>query len=230
MQQSYEQQFPGQTAYTQQYPNQVAHPQQFQNQQSYGQYGQQAPGQTAYAQQVNQNFSPQTQQQYQYLQQNQQPVSNQQAFCQQVQQSAPYGQQPVQLVYGQQGVNQQMQAQQMAISVLGAQYCSQGEQIFFVNEKWNSLSGDDFAILDSRQQAVFKMDSSAFSIQQKRVLKNMRGHPVCSLKKKASKPPSTRYIYSCQNSKFAFYVNDNRRQEIGTDHTSTYISLPSSTA
>ncbi|KAL0029280.1 hypothetical protein WJX79_007117 [Trebouxia sp. C0005] len=77
-----------------------------------------------------------------------------------------------------------MPGQQTAAAVIGSQYCAQGEQIFFVNEKWASLSGDDFNILDSNKQIVFRMDSSAFSIKQHRVLKTVKGHPVCSLKKK----------------------------------------------
>ena len=68
--------------------------------------------------------------------------------------------------------------------MLGAQYCAQGEQIFFVNEKWASLSGDDFTILDRNRQPAFKLDSSAFSLKQKRVLKTIKGEAVCSLKKK----------------------------------------------
>ena len=53
-----------------------------------------------------------------------------------------------------------------------------------MNEKWASLSRDDFSILDSQKQPVFKMDSSAFSVKQKRVLKTAAGKAVCSLKKK----------------------------------------------
>lgn len=103
---------------------------------------------------------------------------------QQVFQQMP-GQQNVQPAVQQ--VFQQMPGQQVVqapAAIVGAQYCAQGEQIFFVNEKWASLSKDDFSILDSQKQPVFRMDSSAFSVKQKRVLKTRAGKAVCSLKKK----------------------------------------------
>ena len=97
---------------------------------------------------------------------------------------------------GQQGVQQgvqqvfhQMPGQQVVqapAAIVGAQYCAQGEQIFFVNEKWASLSRDDFSILDGQKQPAFKMDSCAFSVKQKRILKTTAGKAVCSLKKKVT--------------------------------------------
>ena len=106
----------------------------------------------------------------------------------------PGVQQVFQQMFGQQSVQpavqqvfQQMPGQQVVqapAAIVGAQYCAQGEQIFFVNEKWASLSKDDFSILDSQKQPVFRMDSSAFSVKQKRVLKTTAGKAVCSLKKK----------------------------------------------
>lgn len=89
-----------------------------------------------------------------------------------------------------------MQAGTVAAAVLGKQFLAQGEQIFFVNEKWASVSGDDFTILDFNRQPVFKLDSSAISIKQKRVLKTIRGQAVCSHKKKASMRPPLR---ACQD-------------------------------
>ena len=127
-------------------------------------------------------------------QQLQQPHA-QQVYSQQMQGVQPYGQQLAQPPFGQQGgVGQQAYVPQMPgqqvvqapAAVVGAQYCAQGEQIFFVNEKWASLSRDDFSILDSNKQPIFKMDSSAFSVTQKRVLKTAKGQAVCSLKKKVA--------------------------------------------
>ncbi|KAL3141271.1 hypothetical protein ABBQ38_003606 [Trebouxia sp. C0009 RCD-2024] len=124
----------------------------------------------------------------------------QQPYPQDVQSTQAYGQQAAYPAYGQQQGFQQMSVQhsvQPAVqqmpgqqivhapaAVVGVQYCAQGEQVFFINEKWASLSKDDFSILDSHKQPVFKMDSSAFSLKQKRVLKTTAGKAVCSLKKK----------------------------------------------
>ena len=141
---------------------------------------------------------PQTQAQHQLTQhtdgQPSQQAYAQQAYGQQVQSTQAYGQQSVYPPYGQQGVQQgvqrvfqQMPGQQVVqapAAIVGAQYCAQGEQIFFVNEKWASLSRDDFSILDSHKQPVLQMDSSVFSVKQKRVLKTTTGKAVCSLKKK----------------------------------------------
>ncbi|DBB01036.1 hypothetical protein WJX77_000557 [Trebouxia sp. C0004] len=144
--------------------------QQQQLQQPYGQQGQSAYGQQVYPQQVqSQGYGQQSSAQQPYGQQ----ACPQQAFYQQF-----YGQQ----AYSQQGLAQM--PGQTAAAVIGSQYCAQGEQVFFVNEKWASLSHDDFNILDSNKQVVFRLDSSAFSIKQHRVLKTVKGHPVCSLKKK----------------------------------------------
>ncbi len=166
MQQTYNQQIPGQQTYSQQMQ------------------GQQLYGQPPYGQQSQQVYGQQNQHSY-----------GQQGYAQQVQNQG-YGQQNMgQPIYGQQAYGQQMPGQQTASAVVGAQYCAQGEQVFFVNEKWASLSGDDFNILDSNKQIVFKMDSSAFSVQQKRVLKTAKGHPVCSLKKKVHKCHVSRCSY-----------------------------------
>ena len=124
----------------------------------------------------------------------------QQAAKQGYQQSIQPGQQGIQhgVQQGVQQVFQQMPGQQVVqapAAIVGAQYCAQGEQILFVNEKWASLSRDDFSILNSQKQPLFKMDSSAFSVKQKRVLKTAAGKAVCSLKKKvmsgsATMPPA----------------------------------------
>ena len=142
------------------------------------------PSQQLYGQQPQQPYAQQLYgQQGQWTQGYGQPVQNMQA----------YSQQSAQPLYGQQGAAtqaayvQQMPGQQVVhapAAVVGAQYCAQAEQIFFINEKWASLSRDDFSILDRTQQPVFKMDSSAFSVTQKRVLKTAKGQAVCSLKKK----------------------------------------------
>lgn len=127
-------------------------------------------------------------------QQVQQPYA-QQVYGQQMQGVQTYGQQLAQPSFGQQNgfgqvtYVQQMPGQQIIqapAAVVDAQYCAQGEQIFFVNEKWASLSRDDFSILDSNKQRIYKMDSSAFSVTQKRVLKTAKGQAVCSLKKKVA--------------------------------------------
>ncbi|KAL3162345.1 hypothetical protein ABBQ32_010028 [Trebouxia sp. C0010 RCD-2024] len=110
----------------------------------------------------------------------------QQPYPQDVQSTHGYGHHAAYTPYGQQGF-QQMPGQQIVhapAAIVGVQYCAQGEQVFFVNEKWASLSKDDFSILDSHKQPVFNMDSSAFSLKQKRVLKTAAGKAVCSLKKK----------------------------------------------
>lgn len=57
-------------------------------------------------------------------------------------------------------------------------------QVFFLKEKLASLSGDDFDILDANNSPAFKMQASAVSLAEKRVLKNPQNQPVCSLKKK----------------------------------------------
>lgn len=59
-------------------------------------------------------------------------------------------------------------------------------QTFFLKEKLASLSGDDFDILDGNNNPAFKMQASALSLTEKRVLKNAQNQPVCSLKKKVS--------------------------------------------
>ncbi len=189
MQQTYSQQQPGQPACSQQMQGQQPYSQQMYGQQQYGQQNQQV-----YAPQLQQPYGQQGQSAYGqqvYPQQVQSQGYGQQGSAQQ-----PYGQQtyPQQAVnqqlYGQQAYSQQgsaqMPGQKTAVAVIGSQYCAQGEQIFFVNEKWASLSRDDFNILDSNKQVVFRLDSSAFSIKQHRVLKTVKGHPVCSLKKKVS--------------------------------------------
>ena len=189
MQQTYSQQQPGQPAYSQQMQGQQPYSQQMYGQQQYGQQNQQV-----YAQQLQQPYGQQGRSAYgqqMYPQQVQSQGYGQQGSAQQ-----PYGQQAYpqqasnQQLYGQQAYSQQglaqMPGQQTAAAVIGSQYCAQAEQIFFVNEKWASLSGDDFNILDSNKQVVFRLDSSAFSIKQHRVLKTVKGHPVCSLKKKVS--------------------------------------------
>jgi len=56
--------------------------------------------------------------------------------------------------------------------------------VFFLKEKLASLSGDDFDILDANNNPAFKMQASAVSLAEKRVLKNAQNQPVCSLKKK----------------------------------------------
>ncbi len=53
-----------------------------------------------------------------------------------------------------------------------------------LKEKLASLSGDDFDIMDANNNAAFKMQSSALSLAEKRILKNAQNQPVCSLKKK----------------------------------------------
>lgn len=175
-----------QQTYSQPQSGQPSYSQQMQGQQ---QYGQQMYGQQQYGQQNQQTFAQQNSQPYG---QQGQPAYGQQQYPQQVQSQGYTPQSFGQQSYGQQGYSQQgmfqpMSGQQAASAVVGAQYCAQGEQIFFVNEKWASLSGDDFNILDSNKQVVFKMDSSAFSLKQHRVLKTAKGHPVCSLKKKVSR-------------------------------------------
>ncbi len=208
MQQTYSQQQPGQPAYSQQMQGQQPYSQQMYGQQQYGQQNQQV-----YAQQLHQPYGQQGQSAY-----------GQQVYPQQVQ-SQGYGQQgSAQQPYGQQAYSQQgfaqMPGQQTAAAVIGSQYCAQAEQIFFVNEKWASLSGDDFNILDSNKQVVFRLDSSAFSIKQHRVLKTVKGHPVCSLKKKVGvvlflSLPSN---HSPKDPRF-FYCN------IGMKHTSVTSSV-----
>ena len=68
--------------------------------------------------------------------------------------------------------------------MVSPQYCAQSEQVFFLKEKLVSLSGDDFDILDGSNNPAFKMQSSAVSLAEKRILKNALNQPVCSLKKK----------------------------------------------
>ena len=174
MQQNYSQQFfPGQSASGQQMPGQQPYGQQAYGQQSQ-QFYQQQQGQQMYGQQVQPADTQQGHQQY--GQQLQIQGYGEQNNSQQVN-NGP-----------QQSLAQQMPGQQTAsIAVVGSQYCAQGEQVFFVNEKWASLSGDDFNILDINKQPVFKMDSSVFSVKQKRVLRTAKGgHHVCSLKKKVN--------------------------------------------
>ncbi len=113
-----------------------------------------------------------------------------------------------------------MPGQQTAAAVIGSQYCAQGEKIFFVNEMWASLSRDDFNILDSNKQVVFRLDSSAFSIKQHRVLKTVKGHPVCSLKKKVSMVFFC-YSHCTSSAKDPRFVNGN----IGMKHTSVMSSV-----
>lgn len=107
---------------------------------------------------------------------NQQSPGYQQAYMQQTM--------PMQNSPGLQPGYTPTQSSTPGTAVLGNQYCAQQEQIFFVNEKWASLSRDDFTILDQTRQPVFKLDSSAISLKQKRVLKTIKGQAVCSLKKK----------------------------------------------
>ncbi|KAL3141272.1 hypothetical protein ABBQ38_003607 [Trebouxia sp. C0009 RCD-2024] len=86
---------------------------------------------------------------------------------------------------GQQGMmGQGMPGQHAGSAVVGQQYCSPAEQVFFLKEKLASLSGDDFDIFDGSNNPAFKMQASALSLTEKRVLKNAQNQPVCSLKKK----------------------------------------------
>ena len=158
-------------------------------QQPYAQqlYAQEMQNLQAYGQQPS--YSPYGQQGVQQGAQQGVQQGVQQGAKQGFQQSFQPGQQGIQqgVQQGVQQVFQQMPGQQVVqapAAIVGAQYCAQGEQIFFVNEKWASLSRDDFSILNSQKQPVFKMDSSAFSVKQKRVLKTAAGKAVCSLKKK----------------------------------------------
>lgn len=81
---------------------------------------------------------------------------------------------------GQQG----MPGQHAGSAVVGQHYCFPTEQVFFLKEKLASLSGDDFDIFDGSNNPAFKMQASALSLTEKRVLKNAQNQPVCSLKKK----------------------------------------------
>ena len=170
--------------YSQQAPVQAYPNQQIAQQEYYGQQQPALPQQYCSQQSIPQQY---------YSQQ----MPAQQSNMQQAQYQEPWGQQlpASQPFYQQQNVPMQTPPglqpnfnlpQSDTSAVLGAQYCAQGEQIFFVNEKWASLSGDDFTILDRNRQPAFKLDSSAFSLKQKRVLKTIKGEIVCSLKKKVS--------------------------------------------
>lgn len=176
------------------------------------QYGQQPPMQPYSSQQTvtQQVYSEQPALQHQYSQQpgpqqyypqqmpaqqsSTQPQQYQQSYVQQVPAAhSGYSQTmtPLQIAPG---LQPNFGFPQLGTSaVLGAQYCAQGEQVFFVNEKWASLSRDDFSILDSNRQPAFKLDSSAISLKQKRILKTIKGQAVCSLKKKVS----TRFLTQC---------------------------------
>ncbi|KAL0046956.1 hypothetical protein WJX82_002894 [Trebouxia sp. C0006] len=79
-------------------------------------------------------------------------------------------------------------------AVVSPQYCTQMEQVFFLKEKLASLSGDDFDILDANNSPAFKMQASAVSLAEKRVLKNPQNQPVCSLKKKLMSSTGTWYV------------------------------------
>ncbi|DBB01035.1 TPA: hypothetical protein ACH3X1_000935 [Trebouxia sp. C0004] len=164
-------------------------------QQSYGQQG--MPGQQGYGQQnFNQQGMP-GQQGYgqgmpgQNFNQNQQNMPGQQGFGQNQQG-----------MLGQQGFGQNQQGMQGGFSqqggpssaVVSAQYCAQMEQVFFLKEKLASLSGDDFDIMDGNNNPAFKMQASAVSLAEKRVLKNAHNQPVCSLKKKLMSSTGTWYI------------------------------------
>ena len=172
------QQIPGQLVYSQHFPVQQTSAQPF--------YGSQVPGQ----QTSTQGYS----QQMQYQQ-----VPGQHAVAPQLHNQG-YDQQSVnQQGYGQQALVQQMPWQQpaAALPVVGSQYCAQGEQLFFLNENFASLSGDDFTVLDGNKQPVFKMDSSAFSMRRKRVLKAVKGNQsVCSMKRKVYSESVRLQIYT----------------------------------
>ena len=193
------------------YSQQPGQPMQGQQPYSQQMYGQQLYGQQQYGQQNQQIYAQQLQQPYG---QQGQSAYGQQVYPQQVQ-SQGYGQQGnTQQPYGQQAYSQQglaqLPGQQTAAAVIGSQYCAQGEQIFFVNEKWASLSHDDFNILDSNKQIMFRLDSSAFSIKQHRVLKTVKGQPVCSLKKKVSMLLFFCWRHCPNSAKDTCYVYGNR--------------------
>ena len=88
-------------------------------------------------------------------------------------------------VHGQQGMmGQGMPGQHAGSAIVSPQYCFPTEQVFFLKEKLASLSGDDFDILDGNNNPAFKMQASALSLTEKRVLKTAQNQAVCSLKKK----------------------------------------------
>lgn len=181
-QQGYGQQGYGQQSYGQQNFNQQSTPgqQNFNQQgmsgpQGYGQPG--MPGQPGFNQ--NQQGYGQGMPGQQGFNQNQQGFNpNQQGFGQ--------NQQGMQGGFGQQGGP--------SSAVVSPQYCAQTEQTFFLKEKLASLSGDDFDILDGNNNPAFKMQASALSLAEKRVLKNAQNQPVCSLKKKLLSSTGTWYI------------------------------------
>ena len=88
-------------------------------------------------------------------------------------------------MHGQQAMmGQGMPNQHAGSGIVSQQYCFPTEQVFFLKEKLASLSGDDFDILDGNNNPAFKMQASALSLTEKRVLKNAQNQAVCSLKKK----------------------------------------------
>lgn len=202
-QQSYGQQgMPGQQSYGQQgMPGQQNYGQQGYGQQNFNQQGmpgqQCMPGQQGYGQQNNSSYN-----------QNQHNMPGQQGYGQGMPGQQNFNQnqqgfgQSQQGMPGQQGFGQNQQGMQGGFgqqggpssAVVSPQYCTQTEQVFFLKEKLASLSGDDFDILDANNNPAFKMQASAVSLAEKRVLKNAQNQAVCSLKKKLMSSTGTWYI------------------------------------
>ncbi|DBA69555.1 TPA: hypothetical protein ACH3X2_012753 [Trebouxia sp. C0005] len=207
-QQSYGQQGYGQQNFGQQgLPGQQGYGQQSNsgfNQNQQGMPGQQGYGQSIPGQQgFNQNQQGMPGQQG--FGQNQQGMPGQQGFGQNQQgMQGGFGQQGMQGGFGQQGMQGGFGQQGMqggfgqqggpSSAVVSPHYCTQTEQVFFLKEKLASLSGDDFDILDANNSPAFKMQASAVSLAEKRVLKNAQNQPVCSLKKKLMSSTGTWYI------------------------------------
>jgi uncharacterized protein YxjI len=78
--------------------------------------------------------------------------------------------------------------------IVGQDYCKPAEQLFIVNERVASMSGDDFDINDMHGRRAFTLDSSALSLSNSRTLKNAGGKAIASMKQKMLSSSKTWYI------------------------------------
>ncbi|MCO5570643.1 hypothetical protein L7F22_024370 [Adiantum nelumboides] len=73
------------------------------------------------------------------------------------------------------------------VVVVGDRFCAPFEVVLVVAQKKATIGSDDFVVKDAQDREVFKIDSHALSLHNKKVLMDQAGHPIlCFHKAKVS--------------------------------------------
>lgn len=82
------------------------------------------------------------------------------------------------------------QTAQRVQALVGHQYCSPQDTVFYIEGQTLSWNDRNLTILDDHGKHAFTMENKAWRLRGNKVLKDIEGRSVCSLREKVSSSPN----------------------------------------